>query len=227
MASDPRIMQYIREQMGAGFRRQQIYEALLDSGWYRQEIEQAFYEVANLDYVPVTGPAPEKGVRVEKTPSSHRKAIAALIILISIVVLLFALPVLFPGTFLDVLNPINPLMFMGVNKAVTGFGELGAPSSWQYSYDGSFSITLKNSAPEAINMNSVTANCGSGGEDVALETLDPMHIEPGGSITYSTGNEKCGLREPGESYSVSLAARYLQGDIPKTASGTVTGKIQG
>jgi hypothetical protein len=33
MASDPGIRQYIRQQMDAGFRRQQIYEALLEAGW--------------------------------------------------------------------------------------------------------------------------------------------------------------------------------------------------
>lgn len=231
MASDPRITQYVRQQMDAGFRRQQVYDALLEAGWYREEVEQAFYEVANQKYGTVPVPAAEKVVQEaeRKAPHSHKKALAALIILVAIVIVVFVVPVLLPGTFLDVLNlgMLNPLLlFMGGNKAVTGFGELGIPSSWQYKYDGSFSVVLRNGLGVPVTINSVTANCGTEGSAVVLETLDPMHLESGGGITYSTGDEKCSLKEPGESYSVSVDVRYLQEDnMLKTASGTVTGRI--
>jgi hypothetical protein len=404
MAADPRIIQYIREQMNAGFRRQQISDALLEAGWYKEEIEAAFFELSNQAYgspepvAPKGEPElhPEKpgifwklsnalfhpaklveGIRSERgvvkpllffalvllinsiavfafdflqpgilgaflsafkasfplqemlpllqpftrtdliglatacviafvaalagSGIAHgflfalggRKGfrqtlkavvysfapftllwvfilpvfvitdvsmlslaflafLAALIVLqaliairclsrlheisaakaaaaffltaaVGVVVMIFLLPLL-P---LDILTGLlNPSSFLAGGGTATGFGEFGMPPGWQYSYDGSFSITLKNNAAVPITINSVTANCGPGGSDIVLETLDPMHLESGGGITYSSGDEKCSLMEPGESYSVSVTVRYLQeSSLLKIASGTVSGRI--
>jgi hypothetical protein len=170
-------------------------------------------------------PAAVGGVQeAGKASHSRKKYLAVLIILLAIVVVVFVVPVLLPGTFLDVLNPF---LLMGGNKAVTGFGELGIPSSWQYKYDGSFSVVLRNGLGVPVTINSVTANCGTEGSAVVLETLDPVHLESGDGIIYSTGDEKCSLKEPGESYSVSMDIGYLQEDnMQKIASGTVTGKVE-
>ncbi|MCX6814095.1 MAG: Yip1 family protein [Candidatus Aenigmarchaeota archaeon] len=409
MVADPRIIQYIRQQMNAGFRKSQIYDALLEAGWYKEEIDEAFYEVANQAYSkfePEPAPSQETYELHPKKPLPEKpgffwklrnvlfhpgrffdavknekgitKALGFLGILsfiffiITLVVLLFApyllqsflqnpllqqifqyillisllnllnplnllvnyviilaltligaaiihffvyilrgskgfyqtykalmyasapiifLALIFPLYFLSYLYPfadltamgliiitvfwslyiaikglsklhdisflkaiaavvIIPLIiiiimffvasmfplsffsgmfnlssFMGGTVAATGFGELGMPSEWQYKYDGNFSITLKNNAAVPITINSVTADCGSGGSTVVLETLDPMHLESGGGITYSTGDEKCALKNPGESYSVSVTVRYLQEtSFLKTASGVVTGR---
>jgi hypothetical protein len=153
------------------------------------------------------------------------KALVALVIipLIILIALSFIASMFLSSFFLGLFNPSS---FLGGGGTATGFGELGMPSAWQYNFDGNFSITLKNNAATPITINSVTANCGTDGGSVVLETLDPMHLESGGGITYSTGDEKCGLKEPGESYSVSMDVKYLQGDnMVKTASGTVTGRI--
>ena len=155
---------------------------------------------------------------------SAAKAAGAFFLAAAVVaaVMIFVLPLLPLDTLLAMVNPSSLLPGGGT---ATGFGELGMPSGWQYSYDGSFSITLKNNAAVPITINSVTANCGSGGSDIVLETLDPMHLESGGGITYSSGDERCSLKEPGESYSVSVTVRYLQeSSILKTASGTVSGR---
>lgn len=412
MAADPRIIQYIREQMNAGFRRQQISDALLEAGWYKEEIEAAFYEVSNQAYGKEPEPAapkeesfelhpkkppPEKpgifwklsnalfhpatlaeGVRSERGiwkpllflvlvllmnsiavfafdflqprilaaffaavktsfpfqeilpllqpftqtdliglatacifafvaalaisglthglvfalggrkgfrqtfkavmysfapfallwlfilpvfvitdvailslaflaflavlvllhayvairclsrlhEISAAKAAGAFLLAVAVLaaVLLFVLPSFLPLETL--LGMVNPSSFLPGAGTASGFGELGMPPGWQYSYDGSFSITLKNNAAVPITINSVTANCGPAGSDIVLETLDPMHLEAGGGITYSSGDEKCSLKEPGESYSVSVTVRYLQeSSLLKTASGTVSGRI--
>ncbi len=414
MVADPRIIQYIRQQMDAGFRKQQIYDALLQAGWYKEEIDQAFYEVANQAYAKEPEAAPPEQVSDELHPKKplpekpgffwklrnalfhpgrlfeavkNEKGISKALgffgilsfidFMIALVVLLFApyllqsftqnpflqqilqymllsslssmldplnllvnyvvifaltllgaaavhlfvfvlrgskgfyqtykalmyataplilLSLIFPlfllsliisldytllaivsmGLFvaagfwslyigikglsklhgISVLKAVvalviipfivaialsfvafmllpsfflglfNPSAYIGGAGIATGFGELGLPSQWQYAYDGSFSISLKNNAGVPITINSVTANCGTGGSTVVLETLDPMHLESGGGITYSTGDEKCALKEPRESYSVSVTVRYLQEtSFLKTASGTVTGRI--
>jgi len=415
MAADARITRYIREQMAAGFRKQQIYDALLQAGWYREEVDQAFYEVANQAYAkePEAAPSeqvsdelhpkkplPEKlgffwklrnalfhpgrlfeGVKNEKgitKPLGFFGILSFIDFIITLLVLLFA-PYLFqslaqnpflqqvlqyipltsllsmldpinlvvnyivifaltllgaaavhlfvfmlrgskgfhqtykalmyataPLIFLSLIFPIflltvivsldysllaiismglfvavglwsiyiaikglsklheisvlkavaalviiplivaialsfvafaflssfflggifNPSAYIGGSGSATGFGELGLPSQWQYAYDGSFSVALKNNAGVPITINSVTANCGAEGSTIVLETLDPMHLELSGSITYSTGDERCQLKNPGDSYSVSLIVRYLDaGNILKMADGTVTGRI--
>jgi hypothetical protein len=410
MAADPRIIQYIRQQMDAGFRKQQIYDALLQAGWYKEEIDQAFYEVANQAYAKEPQAAPpeqvsdelhpkkplpekpgffwklrnalfhpgrlfeavknEKGISkalgffgivtfinflvviafaffapailtgfltgfVMGSPLSGIITLLPLFIQVDIVSLLITYVAVFaatliaagiihafvwmlrgskgfqqtykafmysfapfiflwvfiplayfvpellafsliftafaaalllwqlflvirglsklheisgikalatvffpivivaaivffilPSTNLSFLNMLNPSSYLGGAGTATGFGELGMPSEWQYKYDGSFSITLKNNGAVPITINSVTANCGTDGSTVVLETLAPMHLESGGGITYSTGDEKCALKEPGESYSVSVTVRYLQEtSFLKTASGTVTGRV--
>src|SRR4030042_1004515 len=48
MAADPGLVRYVKEQMDAGFRKAQIYEVLLQAGWYKEEIDEAFYPVVNL-----------------------------------------------------------------------------------------------------------------------------------------------------------------------------------
>ena len=68
MVADARITQYIREQMAAGFRKQQIYDALLQAGWYREEVDQAFYEVANQAYAKAPEAAPPQQVSDELHP---------------------------------------------------------------------------------------------------------------------------------------------------------------
>jgi hypothetical protein len=409
MAADPRIIQYIREQMNAGFRKQQISDALLDAGWYREEIEAAFYELSNQAYgkepapkeesfeLHPKKPLPQKpgffwklsnalfhpatladGVRNERGVGKPLLFFVLVALINSIAVFAFdflqpgipaaffaglstsfpfqdMLPLLQPFTRTDIVGlatacifafvaalagagiihgfafalggrkgfrqtfkavmysfapfallwlfilpvfvitdvamlslaflaflaalvalhayvairclsrlheiPVakaagaflfaaavlaalllfvlpsfipldtlmgmfNPSSFLPGAGTATGFGELGMPPGWQYSYDGSFSITLKNNAAVPITINSVTANCGAGGSDIVLETLDPMHLESGGGITYSSGDERCALREPGESYSVSVTVRYLQeSSLLKTASGTVSGRV--
>ncbi len=410
MAADPRIIQYIREQMDAGFRRQQISDALLEAGWYKEEIDQAFFEVANQaysKYEPEPAPSQENYELHPKKPLPEKpgffwkfrnalfhpgrlfeavknekgitkalgffgmlsfidfiitlavllfapyllqsllqypimKQIFQYILLIPLIGLLDPLNLLInyvivfaftllgaalvhffvyilrgsrgfyqtykalmyasaPIVFLALVFPLflfstdypfmaflaiglmlivgfwsiyiaikglsklheisalkalvalvifpliilvalsfvafmflstfflglfNPSSFLGAGGTATGFGELGMPPAWQYNYDGNFSITLKNNAAAPITINSVTANCGTNGAAVVLETLDPMHLESGGGITYSAGDEKCALKESGETYSVSVAVRYLQeSSFLKTASGTVTGRV--
>ena len=45
MADDSSIVQYIREQLSAGYTEQEIRDALLSQGWYSEEIEGAFSTV--------------------------------------------------------------------------------------------------------------------------------------------------------------------------------------
>ncbi|MEM7815720.1 MAG: Yip1 family protein, partial [Candidatus Aenigmatarchaeota archaeon] len=68
MASDPRVLRYIREQMNAGFRKPEIYNALLEAGWYKEEIDQAFYEVANEIYGTTEPTPPPQAYPVKDVP---------------------------------------------------------------------------------------------------------------------------------------------------------------
>ncbi len=60
MADDSSIVQYIREQLSAGYTEQEIRDALLSQGWYSEEIERAFSTVrATAPAKPAARPAEE------------------------------------------------------------------------------------------------------------------------------------------------------------------------
>ena len=73
MAASPQLVSYIKQQMDAGFRKAQIYDVLLQAGWYKEEIDEAFYEVVNLVLgrpgpEPPQPPAQEQSAPLDSLP---------------------------------------------------------------------------------------------------------------------------------------------------------------
>jgi hypothetical protein len=100
-------------------------------------------------------------------------------------------------------------------------------SDWSYDYQGNFYMVFKNSNGNPVTLNTVTADCGIDRSPVVLVTSDPTHLESGASITYTTGENKCTGKEPGEDYAISATIRYLNENnmIAYSSSGTVLGTI--
>jgi hypothetical protein len=70
MAVDPRLLDYIRRQINAGFRKQQIYDVLLQTGWYRDEVDAAFYIVVREMSTPTQQAAPRPPQARPEVPQS-------------------------------------------------------------------------------------------------------------------------------------------------------------
>jgi hypothetical protein len=228
MAADPSIVQYIKGQMDAGFRKAQIQDALLRAGWYKEEVDAAFYElVRQSSFAPEPlQPQPSKPPEQKPAEAKKRRSRKKIVLAVILVILAVLAALTFLGFFniLDYL-PFNLIAPSGSNEA-EGFSNLDV-LNWHYGYDGNFSITFSNLAGIPITINSVTAECGGQGNSVVLETLEPTHLETGAGITYSSGDEKCLLREPHESYSVAVTIRYIdEGGAVSSSTGTVSGKIE-
>jgi len=201
MAANPSVISYIREQMEAGFRKEQIYEALLQVGWYREEIDEAFREMAEQRY---SKPQPEEAPKPEKGKGFGKKKIIALVL----AALAVALAALY---FLNIFDSVS--FISGLLNLSAILGEKGDVQTYnnQYSYDGTLSLSLKNGLGRPITISSVSSDCGGQGRNVVLETTDPTTLGPDSSASYSTGDEKCLAKDPGERYSVSVSVRYLEG----------------
>lgn len=225
MAADPSIVQYIKEQMDAGFRKAQIYDALLQAGWYKEEVDAAFYEVfKQSSYAPEPQAQP---AAAGQEPKQGKRRSRKKIVLVVILVIVAALAAM---TLLGFLNPLDYLLFNLIvpsgSSVAEGFSNIGI-LDWHYQYDGNFSVTFSNLAESPITINTVAAECGGQGNPVVLETLEPTHLEQGGRITYSSGDEKCLLREPHESYSVAVTIRYIdESGTVFSSPGTVSGKVE-
>lgn len=226
MAADPSIVQYIKEQMGAGFRKAQIYDALLRAGWYKEEIDAAFYEMLKQSsFAPEPQIQPTDARQPKPKKRRSRKKIAAVAIL-AVLALLAAM--LFLGFFnpLDYIFPGNRNIFApSGSREAEGFSKIGV-LDWHYRYDGSFSVTFRNLAGFPITINSVSAECGQA-NPVVLETMEPTHLEDSANVTYSSGDEKCLLKEPQESYSVAMTIRYIdENNAVVSSTGVVSGTVE-
>lgn len=218
-------MQYIKEQMDAGFRKAQIYDALLRAGWYKEDIDAAFYEVVKRSSFapePQAQPAVSKQAQKPKKSRSRKKIAAALV--------LTAAAIMAAAALLGIFNPLDYIFPGGWISApegpsAEGFSRIGV-LDWHYSYDGNFSVTFMNLAGVPITINSVSAECGQA-NPVVLETMEPTHLENGTNVTYSAGDEKCGLREPHESYSVAMTVRYIsENNHVASSTGIVSGEVE-
>jgi hypothetical protein len=58
--ADPRLSQYIREQMEAGFGKEQIHKALLDAGWRKSDIDAAFFGIGGHERPAPLPPHPSQ-----------------------------------------------------------------------------------------------------------------------------------------------------------------------
>ena len=392
MAADPNLMEYIRRQINAGFRKQQIYDALLQAGWYKEEVDAAFYEISLSVFPPSYVPAAPKAasakqelpaspgffwklgnsivrpgalfesVRKEPDIGNSLKfygAVSFIHLTIALVGIFFAVGFLtnfLETSFLNYLAIMLPelakagiislffgyfillaftfiasgiahafvwilrgsrgfvqtykslaysfsvtllfwpafllcfllpgltqmiiqssaifilawmacLIGMGLCRlhqvpvfkaaisvsapiaisaialiymapwlgllspqesggAVTGFDEFYI-QRWNYDYQGNFSIMLKNNDTSPMTINTVTAECGEERNSIPLSTMDPTHLEPGGSAYFSTGLEKCSPKEAGDAYTISVGVRYLNEDkmMVYSSSGSVSGII--
>jgi len=64
--ADPRLVKYLKEQAAAGFGKEQIYQALLNAGWSKEEINEAIYEMM--------GKSPKKPPQTAQKPQPDQKA---------------------------------------------------------------------------------------------------------------------------------------------------------
>lgn len=90
MAANQDVAKYIKDQVNAGFGKEQIYQALLNAGWNKEQINEAIYEIM--------GKSPEKPSRTaqkaqpeQKAPSKSHSIRNALVIMFVIFALIGAL----------------------------------------------------------------------------------------------------------------------------------------
>jgi len=244
MAADPNLVRYVRDQMNAGFRKAQIYDALLQVGWYREEIDAAFYESLKQSSYGPTPYGPElvasqpaiagqmQGPKLKKKGSKKKLVLIAVLVIVAAVVALGYLEIFNIFDYLSLgFDPIGYLPKFGVgavssSSQANGFSGL-TMLIWRYQYDGAFSVAFTNQAGVPITINSVYAECGTGGSPILLTSQDPTHLDSGGGITYSSGSDKCLPKEPHESYSVPLTIRYIDDNgAVASATGTVSGEAE-
>jgi len=206
MAADPRIVQYIKKQMKAGFGEEHIYQKLLNSGWRKENIDEAVYEAMSR---PKETPALKK---YSPKASSKSHFLRNVLIIILLIVGLISLSLILSGSFLFATGAFNPETF--TSKVATGFGELGTPSDWQYS-GTTLKIVLKNQVGQDINVISVfSAGCS--------EYTTPADISRGGTRTFTLTS--CAPKSAGDSFSQQVTVQYsVPGGLPRTAEGTITG----
>lgn len=94
MAANPDIVKYFKEQVSAGFGKEQIYQALLNAGWTKEQINEAIYEIMGKS-PGKPSQAAQKEQPGQKPPSKSHSLRNALIIAVVIVVSICALIYLF------------------------------------------------------------------------------------------------------------------------------------
>jgi uncharacterized protein Smg (DUF494 family) len=91
MAADPSLVKYLKEQADAGFGKEEIYQALLNAGWQKEEINEAIYEVMGKSPKKPSQTA-QKAKPEQKAPSkSHsiRNALAIMVVIFALIGALF------------------------------------------------------------------------------------------------------------------------------------------
>ena len=88
MAANQAIVKYFKEQVNAGFGKEEIYQALLTAGWTKEQINEAIYEVMNEEH---GGKPPTEKHAGAKPPSKSHSVRNALVIMVVIFALIGAL----------------------------------------------------------------------------------------------------------------------------------------
>ena len=124
----------------------------------------------------------------------------AILIVIIVAAALFALGVFNPSTY--------------TGRAATGFGELGAPSDWQYT-GTTFNVVLRNQVGQDITVSSVNSTA-------CTSDTTSTPIAAGSTATFAL--TACPSKSAGSSFSQAVTVSYsVSGGLPRTASGTLTG----
>jgi hypothetical protein len=158
-----------------------------------------------------------RGIKRFHEISSARAFLAvALPIAIAVIVIIFLL----------LAAIITLISFFGSLDAGTQAGGLSI-IDYSYKYDGSFSVAIRDMA-EPVTIGTVSASCGEGEAYIDLDTTGYTHLEPGDSIQYSTGSNRCLDKDPGESYSVVVTVRYIDAqNSPNSFYRTLEGNALG
>jgi len=126
------------------------------------------------------------------------------------------------------LGIFNPATYTG--RIPTGFTTLGAPTDWDLTSDGNFSIIMKNSLASQITVYTVTATMGTNTDTWnTTPDLGATYLQMGPGSTYSalpaTTGLDLGTPTSGTSYSVDVSILYNSGGFDHTETGTVTGTV--
>ena len=91
MAADPRLVKYIKEQADAGFGKEEIYQAVLNAGWQKEEINEAIYEMMGKSPKKPSGPRGQTQPEQKAPSKSHsiRNALAIIVVIFALIGALF------------------------------------------------------------------------------------------------------------------------------------------
>ena len=106
MAANKDIVKYIKDQVDAGFGKEEIYLALVKAGWQKEEINQALYEIMGKS--PEKPSSPKGQAQPElKAPSKSHSRRNVLIIAGAIIFVIVILFVFFRDTLFSALRAIG------------------------------------------------------------------------------------------------------------------------
>jgi hypothetical protein len=106
MAANPDVVRYIRDQASAGFGKEEIYRALLDAGWTKEEVNEAIYEMMGKS-PGKPAPTEQKVQPGEKASSKSHSRRNVLIIIGVIIALLAVLFVFFNDSMFSALRALG------------------------------------------------------------------------------------------------------------------------
>lgn len=83
MASDSNLVKYLKEQAAAGFGKEEIYQALLNAGWQKEQINEAICEILGKSPEKPSAPKGQADSKQEVPSKSHSIRNALVIIIVA------------------------------------------------------------------------------------------------------------------------------------------------
>lgn len=216
MAANQQLIDYVRQQLGAGYSADQLRQVLVRQGWAEADVDEAIRHVQQPPQAVKTGPS-EKPVEGKKAPGEQpgtgkKKSSRKLIIAILVIVLVAAV-----GGILLLIAfgfPLGIFDFTGGDdRMATGFTNLGKPIDWDYS-GTDFNLVITNGMGKTLTLTAATA-----------DGCDPLEFDedfpPGAmkNLRFSS----CEDVAPGSSYHVNVEVRYVESVYELAETGSVTG----
>ncbi len=240
------LVDYIRNQLIAGYSPEEIRNILVQRGWYESEIKEAFNSVRRVqmgaeaaptppgkeppeekppretlpEERPPWEPPPEKPPKEEPHKGRSKKKIAVLVIavlLILYVMLAYGNLIL---AFVFYETGIFDPSLLPVGGIAAGFNVFGKPAVGDWAYSGTdFSIKLPG-PPYDIEITRATAQVKG---MTSCNPITNMEVQAGEKIELNFNG--CGSSTSERSYSVDVSITYTRSGMPLEAveAGTVTG----
>ncbi|UCC91279.1 MAG: hypothetical protein JSV39_03105 [Candidatus Aenigmatarchaeota archaeon] len=240
-------MDYIRNQLIAGYSPEEIRNILVQRGWYEAEINEAFNSVRQVQMGAEAAPKPPREKPPEETPPGERppwepppeetpkeppkeephkgrskKKIAVLVIaaLLIVYVLLVYGNLILAFIFYEI-GIFDPSL-LPLGGIATGFNVFGKPAVGDWGYSGTdFSIKLPG-PPYDIEITRATAQVRG---TTSCNPITNMEVQTGENIELSFNG--CGSSTSGSSYYADVSITYTRPGMPleTVEAGAVTGVV--